>query len=183
MVDFKLHTPETAPRDARPLLKHSQDLYSDMIPNLHAVMAESPALLEAYQALDKIFAKSSLDLIERNIVWLTINYENDCTYCMGAHTAVAHFSSVDEADIEALRTGQPLAKPNHEALRRFTAHMVQQRGWADEAELQALLDTGYTNQTALDVVLAIGMKTLSNYTNHIAGTPLDKMFTKYTWSK
>jgi hypothetical protein len=35
----------------------------------------------------------------------------------------------------------------------------------------------------LDVVLGVGMKILSNYTNHIAETPLDAAFAKVAWSK
>lgn len=35
----------------------------------------------------------------------------------------------------------------------------------------------------LEVVLGIGIKTLSNYTNHIAGTPLDEACAKAAWSK
>ncbi len=183
MPHFTLHTLDSAPDTSKPLLEHSQTLYGGMIPNLHAVIAEAPALLEAYQRLNEIFERSSLDLGERNIVWLTINYENGCTYCMGAHTAIAHFAGLMDADIEALRNGTPLAEQKHETLRSFTAHMVKARGWAEDTELKALFSAGYTQQTALDVVLAIGMKTISNYTNHIANTPLDTGLTKYAWEK
>ena len=34
-----------------------------------------------------------------------------------------------------------------------------------------------------EVVLGIGMKTLSNYTNHTADTPLDQAFGRAAWSK
>ena len=183
MEKFTVHSIDTAPADAAPLLQHSQDLYGGMIPNLHGVMAESPALLQAYQSLNEIFNKTSLDLSERNIVWLTVNYENGCTYCMAAHTAIAKHAGLSDADIEALRTGAPLADVKHEALREFTRHMVEARGWADDAHVSMLLDAGYTRQTILDVVLAIGMKTLSNYTNHVAQTPVDPAFKKFAWSR
>ena len=57
MTGFQLHTTDTAPAAAKPLLEKSQSLYGGMIPNLHGVMAESPALLEAYQALNQISQK------------------------------------------------------------------------------------------------------------------------------
>ena len=47
-LTFEVHTESTAPDESKPLLEHSQKLYGGMIPNLHGVMAESPALLEAY---------------------------------------------------------------------------------------------------------------------------------------
>ncbi len=183
MTDFDVHSIDTAPVDAKPLLQLSQDLYGGMIPNLHGVMAESPALLEAYQALNEIFNKTSLDIIERNIVWLTINYENGCTYCMAAHTAIAWHSGMSKADISALREGRPITDPKHQALRHFTAHMLETRGWAAMDEIDTLLAASYSKATILDVILSIGMKTLSNYTNHIAHTPVDKPFEAFVWEK
>lgn len=181
MTDFTVHTLDTAPADSRQLLERSKQLYGGMIPNIHGVMAEAPALLEAYQALNEIFAKTSLSAAEQNIVWLAVNYVNECTYCMAAHTVVALHSGLSDVDIDALRTGHALENPKHQALRDFTEHLVRQRGWPDKAVMQRLLDAGYTQATILEVILAIGMKTLSNYTNHVADTPLDKAFVKQTW--
>ncbi|TDC82630.1 carboxymuconolactone decarboxylase family protein, partial [Nonomuraea deserti] len=35
----------------------------------------------------------------------------------------------------------------------------------------------------LDIVLGVGMKTLSNYTNHIACTPLDPAWADQQWRR
>lgn len=183
MMSFDVHTPDTAPPESKPLLQHSQSLYGGMIPNLHGVMAESPALLEAYQKLNEAAQKMSLDTIETNIVWLAINYENGCDYCMAAHTAIAKHAGVDDKDIDALRENEPLSDPKHQALRQFTVHMMESRGWGDETAIDTLLAAGYSRATVLDVILCIGMKTLSNYTNHVANTPVDKAFRKFAWEK
>jgi uncharacterized peroxidase-related enzyme len=183
MSQFTVHTPESAPEAAIPLLEHAQKQFGGMIPNLYGVMAEAPALLEAYQALNKIFEKSSLSMAERNIVWLTINFANGCTYCMAAHTAVAKYSGLAEDDIEGLRNGTPLTDGKHEALRAFTNHLLVERGWATPNAIDAILAAGYNNATILEVILAIGMKTLSNYTNHIADTPVDPAFEKFVWQQ
>ncbi|MGY0562605.1 MAG: carboxymuconolactone decarboxylase family protein, partial [Paraglaciecola chathamensis] len=50
MTDFTLHTVETAPEKSKPILEQSQKT-NGMLPNLHAVMAEAPGLLEGYQVL------------------------------------------------------------------------------------------------------------------------------------
>ncbi len=182
MTDFTVHTHDTAPEASKPILESTQKAFGGMLPNLYGVMAESPALVEAYQELGRIFSKTSLTDTERHIVWLTINYENECTYCMAAHSVVAKHGGVPEGEVESLRTGARLADPKHEALRRFTAHMVQARGWAEPAEIGAFLAAGYTQENILDVILGIGQKTLSNYTNHIADTPVDKPFRTEAWS-
>jgi AhpD family alkylhydroperoxidase len=182
MLSFPVHTSDTASEDGKKALQASVDMYGS-IPNLHGVMAESPALLEAYQALNTIFMKSSLSSDERNVVWLAVNYENDCHYCMAAHSMIAKMSGLDEAHIEALRSGTKLSDPKLETLRAFTVHMLSARGWAAPEQLAAMEAAGYSAQTLLDVVLGIGMKTLSNYTNHLADTPVDEGFSKFAWTK
>ena len=56
MALFDLHTIDTAPEAARPLLKESAKAFG-RIPNLHAVMAESPEHLEAYKNLHELFER------------------------------------------------------------------------------------------------------------------------------
>jgi hypothetical protein len=35
----------------------------------------------------------------------------------------------------------------------------------------------------LEIVLGLAQKTISNYVNHLARTPVDKQYEKYTWNK
>ena len=52
----------------------------------------------------------------------------------------------------------------------------------DPADTSAFREAGYSEQHVLDVILGIGLKTLSNYTNHIAGTPVDEAFAHERWA-
>ena len=61
--------------------------------------------------------------------------------------------------------------------------LVGAGGFVSEEEKFAFLEAGYTKQNILEVLLVIGMKTLSNYTNHIAETPLDTAFEPAKWQK
>ncbi len=69
------------------------------------------------------------------------------------------------------------------ALSGFAAAMVEKRGWVSDAQIAAFLDAGFTKGHVLDVVLAVSMKTLSNYVNHIADTPLDAALEAHRWAK
>ncbi|MGF1543962.1 MAG: carboxymuconolactone decarboxylase family protein [Parvularculaceae bacterium] len=181
MVDFPLLTPDTAPDDAKPLLDASQKAFG-MVPNLHAVMAASPEHLEAYQKLHELFQKTSLGTIEQNVVWLTINVEHNCHYCVPAHTAIAKSQGVDDATIDALRNGEALADPRLEALRQFTLKVVRQRGEVSDGDIKTFLDAGFTQRHVLDVVLGLAQKVMSNYVNHLAQTPVDEPFRKFDWA-
>ena len=78
--------------------------------------------------------------------------------------------------LDAIRGDQAVANEKLEALRRFTKTLVAKRGYATESEVKAFLDAGYKPEQVLEVVLGIAAKTLTNYSNHLVGTPLDDAF-------
>lgn len=182
MAEFTVHDETTAPEAARPYLEAAKKRMG-FVTTLNAVMAESPELLAGYNALAELFGKSSLPVRAKHVVWITASVENDCEYCVAAHSTMALRSKVSPEVVEALRAGEPLQDPALEAARRFTRQMVAGRGWVPDAEVQAFLDAGYTRRHVMDVVLGVGMKTLSNYTNHIAHTPLDPAWADQEWSR
>lgn len=59
--------------------------------------------------------------------------------------------------------------------------IVSNRGWVKPPELQRFLDAGFTREQVLEVLVGVSMKTLSNYANHIADTPLDAKFEPFAW--
>lgn len=182
MTEFTLHDENTAPDDSKPLLAESKKA-AGMIPNLHAVMAEAPGLLEGYQKLHQLFLDSSFDDEETTVVWQTINVEHACHYCVPAHTGIAKSMNVDDAISDALRNETPLPTARLEALRDFTLSVVRGRGSVDDSDVHAFLDAGFTKRQILEVILGAAQKVMSNYTNHLADTPVDKPFKKFEWHK
>ena len=183
MTDFTIHTLDTAPEASRPLLEDSQKGFG-RIPGLHGVMAEAPALLEGYKALHKLFQnETSFDKDEITVVWQTINVEHECHYCVPAHTMIAKAMKVDDAISEALRDETPLPTPRLEALRTFTLAVVRGRGNVSDAEVTAFLDAGFDRRQILEVILGVAQKVMSNYTNHLADTPIDEPVKPYVWSR
>lgn len=183
MNPFKVHSIESAPEAAKESLKQSQEAFG-MLPNLHAVMAESPAVLEAYKTLHGLFStQTSFNTEEQTVIWQTINVSNECHYCIPAHTAIAHMSGVDAGITEALRNETPLADAKLQALRDTTLAIINNRGNLSAAELENFTSAGYSNKHLLEIVLGYSQKIMSNYTNHFAKTPVDEPFQKFAWSR
>lgn len=182
MTDFVKHTEESAPAESTPLLEKSKRNFG-RIPGLHAVMADAPGLLHAYQVAHEAMQNSSFDKDELTVVWQTINVEHACHYCVPAHTGIALAMGVDAKLIDALRDETPLPTEHLEALRTFTLEVVRQRGEVTDAQIETFLAAGYTKRQVLEVVLATAQKVMSNYTNHIAETPLDAPVEKFAWTK
>ena len=180
MTDFTLHTVETAPEKSKPILEQSQKT-NGMLPNLHAVMAEAPGLLEGYQVLHKLFMDSSFDAEELTVVWQTINVEHNCTYCVPAHTAIAHSMKVSDDLIEALRNRETMPTEKLQVLHETTLAMVRERGIVSDDVIQKFYAAGYGQRQLLEIILCLSQKVMSNYTNHVAETPLDEPFKKFAW--
>ena len=101
MTEFALHTQETAPEASKPLVANAQAAFG-FLPNLLAGMAEAPALLEGYMTLANIFNKSDLSETERQVILMTNNRLNGCTYCMADHIGVRE---IGDDQVVALRYG------------------------------------------------------------------------------
>lgn len=182
MTPFKLHTIATAPVAAVPILEAANKGLG-FIPNLYAHLAEAPTALEAYKQLGALLEKSSLTPTEQQVVLIAVSVKNNCAYCVAAHSFIArNMVKVPDNIISALRSGQPLPDVKLNALATFAETVVHERGWvAGGQELNDFFSAGYTQQNALEVVLGVTMKTLSNYANHLTDTPLDAAFANEAW--
>lgn len=181
MAKFSIHDQNSAPDDAKPTLAQAKEQFG-AIPNLYGVLAESPQALAAYHAMSEQFQQSSLSKPAQLVVWLTASRHNGCGYCVAAYSAMAKGEGVDDSVVEAIREDKPIDDATLEAVRVFTTRVVEQRGWVADHDVQAFLDSGFSQRQILDVLTGVAQKTLSNYANHLAGTPLDEAFKTFAWS-
>jgi len=63
-MSFQIHTTETAPEKSKEILEGVKSKLG-FVPNLYAVMAESPELLEAYLSISELIDKTSFSPTER----------------------------------------------------------------------------------------------------------------------
>ena len=181
-MSFPSHDLDTAPEASKPLLEQSQKAFG-RLPGLHKVLAESPQAYEGYQVLHKLFTETDFDAEELTVVWQAINVENECHYCVPAHTGNAKMMKVSDEISDALRNETALPTPKLEALRTFTVQMFRQRGNVSDDQMKAFFDAGYGHRAVLDVILGMAQKTISNYVNHVAQTPVDDVFKPLAWER
>jgi len=182
MTKLTIHTIESAPKASKPELENSLKT-NGMLPNLHGVLASSPQTLKAYQTLHQLFMNTSFNAEELTVVWQAINVEHGCTYCVPAHTGIAHSMKVNPAITEALRNQEPMPTPKLQALLDMTLTIVRNRGHVSQEDLDQFYAAGYGEQQVLEIILGVSQKVISNYTNRIANTPVDKPFQKFAWQK
>ncbi|AFZ69313.1 carboxymuconolactone decarboxylase family protein [Deinococcus peraridilitoris] len=175
-------TLENAEPEAREVLERAKRQVG-RLPNMYLLMANHPGLLETYlNGYDHLRKSSRLNPVEQEVVFLTLSRENSCEYCTSVHSFIAdQMSKVPTEVTDAIRDGRPIPDARLEALRTFVRVMHDTRGRPDQAAAQAFFDAGYSEQHILDVILAIAVKTISNYANHVFNTPLDEAFSSREW--
>ena len=151
---------------------------------MYAGMANSAGLLETYVSGYWQFRdESGFTPVEQEVVLLTISRFHACTYCMAAHSMIADKMSKVPADVlEALREGKPLPDPRLVALAEFTTIMLEQRGSPTPEQFNDFIAAGYLDRDVLEIILAIAVKTISNYSNHVLHTSVDEAFRAYAWN-
>lgn len=185
--EHKLSLTALSPSEAEPLaLNRLEEARNKLgfIPNMYSVMANSPGLLDTYIHGYELFrAHSGFTPAEQEVVLLAISRENGCTYCVAAHSFIADkMSGVPVEVTNAIRDGAPIPDARLSALHDFARTMVVKRGLPDKADVAAFLAAGFTERHILEIVLAISVKTLSNYANHLFHTPVDGAFAGRVWS-
>jgi AhpD family alkylhydroperoxidase len=173
MPRFVVHTPETAPEASKPLLAAVKASWG-FIPNLQATLAESPPVLEGHEALlNLVTAQATLTPGEQQLVFMAANVYHGCEYCAAGHSFLARKAGLAEDALQAVRNGEPVPDPRLESLRSFATLVLDTRGFAGDAAVDAFLAAGFTRAQVLEVVAILAIKTISNYTNHLTHTPLE----------
>ena len=88
MPNYPIHTIASAPEKSKSALEQLQQAFG-VIPNIAAVIANSPKLIDSLVGVFQQVHSSSLTEPEIQIVLLTDAVANSCTYAVAFHTALA----------------------------------------------------------------------------------------------
>ena len=180
MSEFTIHSVDSAPQASRETLEAAKEEFG-FLPNLLGELAAAPVAAKAYVTLYGLLEESSFEPREVQLLLASASVANGCDYCVAAHSAGLAQAGLDGDEIEAVRRGRRLSDDRLEALRRFATVVVERRGHPGVEEVERFLGAGFRREQILEVLVAVAMKTLSNYTNHIAETPLDDELSDFAW--
>ena len=141
------------------------------VPNLYATYAYSDTALGNY--LNFQGAKTSLNNREKEVVNLAVSQVNECLYCLSAHTAIGKMNGFSDEQILELRGGFSSFDAKLDALARLARNLTENRGRADQSVLDGFFSAGYNKGNLIDVIVAVGDKTISNYIHNTTQVPVD----------
>jgi AhpD family alkylhydroperoxidase len=180
MPTYQIHTIASAPEKSKPALEQLQQAFG-VIPNLAAVIANSPKLVNALVGVFQQVHSSSLTEQEIQIVLLTEAVANSCKYAVAFHTALAVQQGVSLEETNAIRDGHTLKDQRFAALSTLARKLIEKRGHLSEQELGAFLDVGFTKEQIMEVIAIVAASTITNYAGTIANPPLEDVFQQFAW--
>lgn len=183
MAKLKLENIEISPLSNEILEKTKKA--NPFLPNMYVKMARNTALLDAYtHSYESFKANSGFTLVETQVISLIVSYENDCEYCMAAHTFVGEMmAKIPTEVIEAIRNGQQILDLKLNVLAKFTSSLTAKRGKVSQEEIDDFIAVGYTEVHILGIIAGIGAKIMANYANNLTNPEIDGPFASKTWKK
>ncbi len=154
------------------------------VPNMYRMMAPNAALLDGYlQAYNSFRANSGFNAVEQEVIFLSVAYANSCEYCVSVHSFVAdQWSKVPMEITDAIREGKEVPDKKLNALNKITKVLTESRGNIAQELVDEFIAAGYTSSHILGIIAGIGIKTMSNYSNHLTHPDLDDAFTSRKWT-
>ena len=183
-MNLKLKTIGSVDETSSKLLEGAQKKMG-MIPNMYAGMTNNTALFESYVASYTSFReKGGFTPQEQEVIFLSVAYENNCDYCMAAHSFVGdNMTKVPTEVTDAIRNNTEIPDAKLKALSDYSRIMTTTRGLPPQEDTNMFLNAGYTEENILGVIAGIGVKTMSNYFNHFFRTEVDLAFQSRAWKK
>ena len=142
------------------------------IPNVYKVYGNSGAALKANLVMDQALSEGLLSGKEIELIALIVSDFNGCEYCIAAHTMVGKMHGLEDQDLSNAISGHSENARFH-ALLQFTSAILHHNGKIGNDDLQAFYKQGYHEGHVVEVIGQIAKNFFNNYTNQIAGTPVD----------
>jgi len=151
------------------------------IPIMYANMANAPGVLSTYLHGYGLFrGESGLKPAEQEVVFLAVSQVNGCKYCTAAHSMIAEKMSGVPADVlKAIRAQTAIPDARLATLYATTVAMVKSHGQPSTETVKTFLGACYKETDLMYIVLAIAVKTPSNFSNHLFATTVDERFAAY----
>ena len=143
-----------------------------MVPNFLKIFANSPAALRAFLGLHGIAGEGSLDGATRERIALAVAQQNECQYCVSAHTAIGRKAGLNSAEIEANRAGTSQDAKAAVAV-KFANALVEHSGNVTADELSEVRLAGYSDAEIVEIITHVGMNVLTNILGKASQVDID----------
>lgn len=142
--------------------------------NIHAGMANSPAVITMYAGMSAAIARNgTFEALTREAIALAVAAENGCGYCQSIHTMTGKVAGMTDEQAVAIRRGSPAVDARLAALLAVARSIAVNLGEVDDATYQTAVAAGWTQAQLAELYAHVAANQFTNYFNHYNGTELD----------
>ena len=163
--------PGMAKGKAKELLDAVEKKYG-AVPNSFKTMAHSPTGLQAFLDLSGTLEGGVLPFETRYQIAPAVSEINGCAYCLSAFTAIGKSGSMKDETLAMCRTAGS-ADPKTDAILKFAAAIVRERGAVTAEDFQKVKSAGCSDEEIQEIVANVALFTFANYINLVIGTEID----------
>ena len=171
MSRLKAIQPQAATGKAKELLEAVQ-VKLKFAPNMMKVMANSPAVLEAYLSFSGALGNGALDAKLREEIALEVAEQNSCQYCVSAHTAIGKLTGLTDSEINQAREARSGSARNAAAL-QFARELVVKKGRATDADVEVVRRADFSDGEIAEIIAHVALNIFTNYFNNTAEVEVD----------
>lgn len=158
------------------LLAEVATRFGGFVPNLHKIMARSPATLGGFVALHGALGEASLPPLAREVVALEVSRRNGCSYCTAAHSKMALRLGLSPDDLASVRDGREVAGKALSIVQQAAAEIIDAKGRIGAERIEYYRTLGLDQSMLMEIIATIATFTLATFVNNLAGTPIDPAF-------
>ncbi|HEY9272748.1 carboxymuconolactone decarboxylase family protein [Achromobacter sp.] len=141
-------------------------------PNMFKAVANSPAALQSMWGAFGALGGGVIPAKLGEQIAVAVADRNACEYCLAAHTALGRKAGASAEEMSAAQGGEA-ADPKTAAALRFALKLVEARGQASEADVQAVRAAGYNDQEIVEILAHVALNLFTNYVNVAFAVPVD----------
>jgi uncharacterized peroxidase-related enzyme len=162
---------DQAPVDSQATLEGLEKFFG-FVPNLVAVMAQSPHALAGFRSL-QIPPRKTLEAGMRERIAIAVSEVNGCEYSIHAHSYIgARFGKLDATELQMTRQGKS-SDPKSEAAVQFAQKVTERRGKVSNTDLQAVRDAGWTDAQIIEIFARCVLLLYGNLVNNFFQIEID----------
>ncbi|MCE9618769.1 MAG: carboxymuconolactone decarboxylase family protein [Planctomycetes bacterium] len=143
-----------------------------MVPNMAKVMANSPAVLQSFAQFNGAMGTAKLSGPIREQIALLTAENNDCTYCLSAHSALGKMSGLNQAQMDGARHAKSTDARTLGAL-TFAQAVIDQHGGIGTSEINAVRAAGFSDGEIAEIVAAVALNFFTNFFNKAFDVDVD----------
>lgn len=171
MKKIKVITPESASEAAKATMEMVNKKLG-RVPNMYQVMANSPAVLEAYVKFNGALSGGTLGNKMAELIALATAETNNCSYCLSAHSFFGARVGLSEVQMLEGRAFYSQDKKMDMGL-LFAKKMLETPKEISNEDIEPLRNAGYSDGEILEIVANVIRNIFTNYINIVSETEVD----------